>query len=598
MKLVLINLYDFVDLQKNSTPLGILSLGTIIKDDPGIQGKVIDFHRIYENNILNKSEILSENIQNCYQYIMQHTPDIIGMYTMHNTLHIAILLAQEFKRKNPEIKVMLGGPQASLCAEEIVTKIDAIDAIGIGEAEYTIIPNLWALKTGCYDDAVGICYREDGKVKYIENKNLIPNLEELPFIDYDLLGFPVEKHMSIDVGRGCSFSCSFCSTKNFWKRKFRVKLAQRIFDEVKLYHDSYGIRSFSFQHDLFVANRSLIFELCKLIKESSLKIDWWCSSRIDTIDEELIDEMASAGCAGIYFGIETGSQRMQRIINKNLKLDQLDSLIEVLKRYNVKPTFSFIYGFPEENEEDLNETLDMLYRLYNSFKVRHKKRMVELQLHKLIFLSATELTDKYIGKLEKTEDYHTDASLSLSIWSDSYLNELIQDKSIFPHLFDYKTDIRHDFKYLDLAFNTIFMNSIDYYEGTYRLLLNYFGKNHVKVFHAFRTIITEKEIKACYHYYHNNLAMFLETVFSVIRKFVNNYDFGSSSTGIKEMFEFEMFTYEFVKPKPESQKGSNYTLSYEHDVFEAKKYCLDVLAKRHTNVQYKWNDGKVLVNKI
>ena len=597
MKVIFINLYDFVDLNRNSLPLGILSLATILKDSNEIKSEIIDFHRIYENNILKKSDVLSENISNCYDYIAKYDPDIICLYTMHNTLHIAILLANEIKTKNSSVKVVLGGPQASLCAKEIIKNFNDIDAIGIGEGELTISKNLMAIKSGNFENSNGLCYRQNGEVMYIDNENLISDLDELPFVDYDLLKFPIKNNISIDVGRGCPFACSFCSTKTFWKRKFRIKSAERIYEEIKFYSKKYGVNSFSLQHDLFVSNRKLVFDFCKLLKDNNFKIEWWCSSRVDLIDEELLKEMSSAGCTGIYFGVETGSSRMQKIINKNLNLERIDFLIDILKKYNVNPTFSFIYGFPEEEYEDLDKTLSMIYKLYNAFKVKYKKRIANLQLHKLIFLSETELTLKYHSKLSYSKNYHTDASLSLNKWNDMNLKSFIKNKNIFPHLFEYKSDIRCNFKYLDVIFNTIFMNSIDYYESTYRLLLNFFDNSHVKLLKSFKEIITDNDVEKCYHYYHNNMITFLETIFTIIRKFILNYDFGEYTEAIIEIFDYEMSIYEILNPNIKKE-DHYYIRHYNYNVFDVKKYGLNKTTKCSCYIEYKIEGKNISVNKL
>ena len=122
-----------------------------------------------------------------------------------------------------------------------------------------------------------------------------------------------------------------------------------------------------------------------------MEIKWGCSSRIDTIDDELLNIMSRAGCNTIFFGVESGSQRMQKILKKNLDLNIMDKLIASLKKYNIEPIFSFIYGFPREKPADIEMTLDLYYKIYEAYRNNFFKRKAFIQLHKLMFLPGTDI---------------------------------------------------------------------------------------------------------------------------------------------------------------------------------------------------------------
>lgn len=159
----------------------------------------------------------------------------------------------------------------------------------------------------------------------------------------------------------------------------------------------------------------LINELSKVSKrklESINRIKGVCSICTELqycggacrIDRCLLDKMARAGCYGIYFGIESGSIRMQKIINKNLKLDTIHDVIDGLKITGIEPTFSFIYGFPEETEDDIESTLSLFYDLHKRYKKNFFKRETSLQLHRLRVYAGTKIHNDTIDLLYMPDD--------------------------------------------------------------------------------------------------------------------------------------------------------------------------------------------------
>src|SRR5439155_751596 len=106
--------------------------------------------------------------------------------------------------------------------------------------------------------------------------------------------------------------------------------------------------------------RKKVAAFCETMIGSAEKFYWSCSARTDCIDDELIDLMAEAGCRGIFFGIDSGSDRMQEIMNKRLDLDEAIRRIEHADKRKIDTTVSLITGFPEETKDDLSTTVAFL----------------------------------------------------------------------------------------------------------------------------------------------------------------------------------------------------------------------------------------------
>lgn len=345
--------------------MGILSLATILQKNHFCV-KYVNNEYLKHNVNISKDEKFENIIDIISYHIINLNPKVISFYTICNTYHITIILSKRIKELNPNIRIVFGGPQATLTANDTMNSCKWVDAIGIGEGEKTIINIInFLISNDVKKCKSGIVYRKDNKVINLHQENIIPDLDKLPLIDYsDILDNNNITQISLDVGRGCPFSCKFCSTKTFWKRKFRLKSCDRIIKEIMdIKKKNNNIKFFRFEHDLFTADRTKIIDFCNKILDMKINIKWSCSARIDTLDELMIEKMYTAGCREIFLGIESGSSRIQQIINKNLDLKYAFDIIEIIKKYDIFLTTSFMYGFPEEELIDVDKTLIFIIKL-------------------------------------------------------------------------------------------------------------------------------------------------------------------------------------------------------------------------------------------
>ena len=123
---------------------------------------------------------------------------------------------------------------------------------------------------------------------------------------------------------------------------------------------TYGISTFDLVHDMFTVDRKRVVAFCEALLESGETFYWNCSARTDCVDEPLIALMAEAGCRGIFFGIETGSQRLQHIIQKDLDLAEARRMIACTDRHGIETAVSIITGFPDETADDLHDSVDFM----------------------------------------------------------------------------------------------------------------------------------------------------------------------------------------------------------------------------------------------
>ncbi len=195
------------------------------------------------------------------------------------------------------------------------------------------------------------------------SQQAVPDLNLLPIPAYEKIQF--DEYLSIDVGRGCPFNCTFCSTNQFFSRLYRVKSVKRIIEEMDYCYDLFNTTWFGLSHDMLTLDKNFVLELCKGLSEhnnkTGRKYTWNCSARTDCISKELLTAMSESGCVGIFFGIESGSERIQKQIKKKLKLNQAHEIINNSCSVGIRTSVSYMAGFPDETKAELKKTLESVF---------------------------------------------------------------------------------------------------------------------------------------------------------------------------------------------------------------------------------------------
>ena len=329
----------------NFMPLGLLSLASVLRNNK------------YTPQIFKPRNRLVrvEDYKQTALDIARKKSFIVGFSTWCITYPASLLIAQELKKLSPKIPIVFGGPQASILAIETMINFPFVDFILCGEADLTfpLFVKEFSKPGKQLASIPGLVYR-DSEGTIIQNKlnSVVQNLDEIPMPAFDLV--PKNKKLVLDVGRGCPFHCTYCVTNNFFSKKYRVKSAQRIIDEMMFAYNKWNTKSFSFAHDMFTLNKKFILELCRqlihLKNYKGIDFAWTCSARIDFINTEMLTAMKNAGCKSIFFGIETGSEKIQKSIHKNLTIEKAYELADCCRELNVKMHASFIIGFPDEKK--------------------------------------------------------------------------------------------------------------------------------------------------------------------------------------------------------------------------------------------------------
>jgi radical SAM superfamily enzyme YgiQ (UPF0313 family) len=393
-------------------PVGVLSLAAVL-EAKGLQPEVVDLNRVYYSWLHSSHGDQIDFCSFAGAYLAARDFDFFGFSTVCSSYPLTLRIAAEVKRAHPESVVVLGGPQASVVDIATMRAFPWIDLVVRGEAEQTLPALVDALTQRSSLAAIpGITFRpnDDGEIVRNPDAPLILDLDALPFPAFHLFPDVAHcRHFPLELGRGCPFSCTFCSTNDFFRRRFRLKSPEHMIAEMRRIKQTYGIGSFELVHDMFTVDRKRVAAFCEALIESGEQFIWGCSARTDCIDEELIALMARAGCRGIFFGIETGSRRMQKVIDKGLELNDSAERVRSCDKFKINTAVSLMAGFPEETLNDLRDTAAFFV---DSLRFDH----ADPQLSILAPLAGTPITAEHKDALVLNDDV---ADMSYRGWQQA-----------------------------------------------------------------------------------------------------------------------------------------------------------------------------------
>lgn len=322
-------------------------------------------------------------------------PAAVGIGSVTMNFYEAQRILHDVKDINPEIITMMGGPHVSFTAEDTLRRYPEIDLIISGEAEETIGELTPVLKNrNKWHSICGIAYRQKNEIVITGKRNFIADIDSispparhlLPVSRYRALGFPV----SMITGRGCPNSCIFCLGRRMVGSKIRRRRIKDVLEEMEQI-TQLGFERINIADDLFASDKERVKEICSGIRERSLKFTWSAFARVDTVDQEMLEAMAQAGCDSISFGVESGNPEMLKRIKKGIKLEQVQKAVRICRQAGMIAHASFIVGLPGETKKTLAQTaefaehLDILYGYhflapFPGTTVREKIRQYDLQI--------------------------------------------------------------------------------------------------------------------------------------------------------------------------------------------------------------------------
>jgi len=369
MKIVLVFPPFYLESMYNLAPLGLINLATAMK---GSRHRVVlmDFVLAIRQRTLKMGKNIYDN---CAERILAEAPDIVGFSAQCTTYPAVIQICRKIRNKRPDVKIVIGGHNASFVDRLTLDRYPFVDCMIRGEGEITFPVLVSAYESGKDEEGIaGITYRSGQDIIRNEERELIPDLDTLPLPDYNFLPSLSEYRDAcelprsiaiLEVGRGCPHRCIYCSECLMWRRTTRSFSVSRLVREMGNLHSNFGAECFLLAYDQFTAKRRFVESFCNEVMEAGLNhIPWYCISRLDTVDAGLLALMREAGCESMCYGIDSGSKRTLSFIRKNIDHGILYRRVVETADNGIIPTLSYVIGFPEEEKKDIDETLWLALR--------------------------------------------------------------------------------------------------------------------------------------------------------------------------------------------------------------------------------------------
>lgn len=351
--------------------------------------------------------------------IRSSTGAIVAISLFADALPLVVAALQQLGRSGNERVVVLGGPGVNGNEIKLLNYLPVVQYVVRGEGEQALVQIVDAIhrkKTNL--NAPGVYTRQRSGDPVGVPPQRIADLDRLPWPDYTRLSDDSYGHVSVVSSRGCPFNCSFCEIIAMWGRSTSYRDISDVIQEISHHTNSTGCHELGFIDDTFTLSKKRVLELCRGIKQAALDVHWSCFSRVDTIDEEMMDAMASAGCRTVFFGIDTGSEIIWRKINKRLsRLQVLETLSKSLERFSV--TASYIWGYPDESYTEFCQTIRLASEVS---RLSNRTGQVATQLHFLGPTRATPIFEHHREALRWSEDVPLEICGGRTLESFSHLD--------------------------------------------------------------------------------------------------------------------------------------------------------------------------------
>ena len=301
--------------------------------------------------------------------IVASDPDIIGITSTTSTFLSALQAAHVLKESCPNALTVLGGPHVTFMDIDTLNECPDVDVVVRREGEETLLDLAhYVANEKKLDEVAGITFRKNEKIFQMPDRPLIQNLDELPFPA--LNHFPLDKYkiygktyLPIITSRGCPFQCSFCVSSRMVGNTLRMRSPKNVVDELEWLKNEHGAEAFVFYDDILTFSKKRIYAICDEIKKRKVGLPWDCTTRVDHVTKELLVKMRDANCQEVFFGVESGCQRILDQVHKKTSVELNEKAIKWAKEAGLFVAVSVVVGYPGETHETLKQTIDFIHKV-------------------------------------------------------------------------------------------------------------------------------------------------------------------------------------------------------------------------------------------
>lgn len=388
-----------------SLNMGLLYIGSFLEEN-GIDVKIFDY-ALSEDPVTELKRRLKD-------------VDYIGISCMTAQVKGALKVSRIIRESDPSLPLIWGGIHPTLYPVQTCFSKD-VDYVIFGEGEYSLFELIDHLERGKTPEGVrGVAYKVGGQVKLNLERPFL-KLDDLPQPHYDLID--IEKYMKqnpegffpVHSGRGCPHRCSFCINVIMRKRFWVGRSSEKVLDDIEILHHKYRIDKIIFNDDNWATSKKRVYEISKGLKERNLDVRFSADIRANYLSDEFLGFLVKHGLIRVGIGAESGSDRILKMIKKDVSVNQIIQSAKLCQKHRVTPFYSFMIGLPGETWEDVMRTW-VLVRLIK--KLCPIATFTELQLYRPY--PGTELFNEALSL-----GFHEPQSLEA--WATSF------DEFIPPH---------------------------------------------------------------------------------------------------------------------------------------------------------------------
>ncbi len=341
-------------------PLGLMYIAAVL-EKAGHKVQIFDSDPEYQDTMM--------------QEIKDFNPDLIGLSFLTVAYQRAFNLAKALKKELPDVTYCAGGVHPTVKPKETLTEFD-VDFVVVGEGEATIVEACEKLeKKEGVDGVNGVMFRKDGEIVTTPPREMIKDLDSIPFPARHLIdmapylmppgiirGYAEKNQTTIVTSRGCPFKCIYCGSHNIFGRRTRRRSVKNVVDEVEHLHKNFDIKGVYYCDDTFTLSSKWVKEYCHELKKRNLNVKWACQSRVDQTDPELMKLMKESGLVQLDFGVESGSEKILKVLGKGGAGDrtsQIKKSFKLCKELDIRTLATFIIGNPEETKDDIDQSFQV-----------------------------------------------------------------------------------------------------------------------------------------------------------------------------------------------------------------------------------------------
>ncbi|MBK9447512.1 MAG: radical SAM protein [Betaproteobacteria bacterium] len=354
---------DFSVLANRMPPIGILQLASWLEQH-GHPTAVHDCLGPYA------PPTIAENAE----LVLATNPELVGFSATTSGFMDALEIAALIKARRPDTKIVFGNVHVSSLGAPVLAEYPEIDYLCIGEGEGLLLDLAEGQPLAEIGNLVWRDTDNGGRVVTNPRRNRILELDELPFPAYEkLAGFPHAYHLplfayaqrhgaTMITSRGCPYTCSFCD-RTVFERLYKVNSAQYVYDHMKHLRDHFGVHHINFYDDLFTAQKKRVFELCALLIEKPLGMQFNCAIRTGHTSDEMLAKLKQAGALMVSMGIESADPEMMARHKAGVTLEAVKKTVEQIHAAGLRAKGLFIFGMPGETPETIRKTSDFILSL-------------------------------------------------------------------------------------------------------------------------------------------------------------------------------------------------------------------------------------------